>query len=74
MSDQGCVAIIGGTSGLGRKVAEVLAARGDEVVITGRDKAKAEAVAAQVGGRTRASHWISPLRMRLLAASRRSVR
>jgi NAD(P)-dependent dehydrogenase (short-subunit alcohol dehydrogenase family) len=31
----------------------VLAARGDDVVITGRDKAKAEAVAAQIGGRTR---------------------
>jgi NAD(P)-dependent dehydrogenase (short-subunit alcohol dehydrogenase family) len=53
MSDQGSVVIVGGTSGLGRQVAQVLAARADDVVITGRDKAKAEAVAAQIGGRTR---------------------
>lgn len=53
MVDQGSAVIVGGTSGLGRQVAQVLAARGDEVVITGRDKAKAEAVAAQIGGRTR---------------------
>jgi NAD(P)-dependent dehydrogenase (short-subunit alcohol dehydrogenase family) len=53
MSDQGCAVIVGGTSGLGRQVAQVLAARGDDVVITGRDKAKAQAVAAQIGGRTR---------------------
>ena len=53
MSDQGCAVIVGGTSGLGRQVAQVLAARGDEVVITGRDKAKTEAIAKQIGGRTR---------------------
>ena len=53
MSDEGSAVIVGGTSGLGRQVAQVLAARGDEVVITGRDKTKAEAVAAQIGGRTR---------------------
>jgi NAD(P)-dependent dehydrogenase (short-subunit alcohol dehydrogenase family) len=53
MSDQGSAVIVGGTSGLGRQVAQVLAARGDDVVITGRDKAKAEAVAGQIGGRTR---------------------
>jgi NAD(P)-dependent dehydrogenase (short-subunit alcohol dehydrogenase family) len=52
MSDQGSAVIVGGTSGLGRQVAQVLAARGDDVVITGRDKAKSEAVAAQIGGRT----------------------
>ena len=53
MSDQGSAVIVGGTSGLGRQVAQVLAARGDDVVITGRDKVKAEAVAAQIGGRMR---------------------
>ena len=53
MSDQGSAVIVGGTSGLGREVAQVLAARGGDVVITGRDKAKAEAVAKQIGGRTR---------------------
>jgi NAD(P)-dependent dehydrogenase (short-subunit alcohol dehydrogenase family) len=53
MADQGCTVIVGGTSGLGRQVAQVLAAHGDEVVITGRDNAKAQAVAGQIGGRTR---------------------
>src|SRR6266849_7213623 len=53
MSDLGSAVIVGGTSGLGREVAQILAARGDDVVITGRDKAKAEAVAAQISDRTR---------------------
>ena len=53
MSDLGSTVIVGGTSGLGREVAQILAARGEEVVITGRDKAKTESVAAQIGGRTR---------------------
>jgi NAD(P)-dependent dehydrogenase (short-subunit alcohol dehydrogenase family) len=52
MSNQSSAVIVGGTSGLGRQVAQVLAARGESVVITGRDKAKTEAVAAQLGGRT----------------------
>jgi NAD(P)-dependent dehydrogenase (short-subunit alcohol dehydrogenase family) len=49
MAEQGSVVVVGATSGLGRKVAEVLAGRGDHVVITGRDKAKTEAIAAQIG-------------------------
>jgi NAD(P)-dependent dehydrogenase (short-subunit alcohol dehydrogenase family) len=53
MSDLGSVIIVGGTSGLGREVAQILAARGDNVVITGRDKTKTETVAAQIGGKTR---------------------
>jgi NAD(P)-dependent dehydrogenase (short-subunit alcohol dehydrogenase family) len=53
MSEQHSAVIVGGTSGLGRQVAQVLATRGDGVVITGRDKAKAQTVAAQIGGRTR---------------------
>jgi NAD(P)-dependent dehydrogenase (short-subunit alcohol dehydrogenase family) len=52
MSDQSSAVIVGGTSGLGRQLAQVLAARGDSVVITGRDKAKTQAVAAQIGGQT----------------------
>ena len=53
MSDQGCAVIVGGTSGLGLTLAKELAARAEEVVITGRDPAKAQAVAKQIGGRTR---------------------
>jgi NAD(P)-dependent dehydrogenase (short-subunit alcohol dehydrogenase family) len=53
MADQGSTVIVGGTSGLGKHLAQVLAARGDDVIITGRDKAKTQGVAAQVGGRTR---------------------
>jgi NAD(P)-dependent dehydrogenase (short-subunit alcohol dehydrogenase family) len=52
MPDQSSAVIVGGTSGLGRQLAQVLAARGDSVVITGRDKAKTQAVAAQIGGQT----------------------
>ena len=45
--------IVGGGSGLGRAIAQRLADRGDQVVITSRSKARADAVAAQVGGSTR---------------------
>ena len=53
MSGQSTAVIIGGTSGIGRQVAQVLAARGEDVVITGRDKARAQSVAAGLGGRAR---------------------
>jgi NAD(P)-dependent dehydrogenase (short-subunit alcohol dehydrogenase family) len=45
--------IVGGTSGIGRMLAQMLAKRGDDVVITGRDQARAQAVAAEIGGKTR---------------------
>lgn len=45
--------VVGGSNGLGRAIAEHLAARGEAVVITSRDKARAEAVAAEIGGNTR---------------------
>lgn len=48
----GAVVVVGGTSGLGRHLAEHYAARGDEVVVTGRDPARTAAVAAEIGGRT----------------------
>jgi NAD(P)-dependent dehydrogenase (short-subunit alcohol dehydrogenase family) len=45
--------IVGGSSGLGRFIAQRFADRGEEVIITSRDKARAETVAAEIGGRTR---------------------
>ena len=49
---QGCVVVIGGTQGLGLEVARHYAGRGREVVLAGRDQRRAEAVAAEVGGKT----------------------
>jgi NAD(P)-dependent dehydrogenase (short-subunit alcohol dehydrogenase family) len=46
----GTVVVIGGTGGIGREVARHYAARGAPVVITGRDKEKADRVAADIGG------------------------
>lgn len=53
MEDTGSVVVIGGTSGLGKEVARHYAQRDREVVISGRDEARAAAVAAEIGGRTR---------------------
>lgn len=51
MSD-GAVVVVGGTSGLGRRIAEHYAAQGRAVVVTGRDADRAAAVAAEIGGET----------------------
>ncbi len=53
MEDTGSVVIVGGTSGLGKEVARFYAKRGRDVVISGRDWARAAAVASEIGGRTR---------------------
>lgn len=45
------VVVIGGTSGIGREFARVRAARGDEVVITGRDAHRADTAAKEIGAR-----------------------
>lgn len=53
MQEIGSVVVIGGTGGLGREVARSYAERGREVVISGRDATRAQAVASEIGGRTR---------------------
>jgi NAD(P)-dependent dehydrogenase (short-subunit alcohol dehydrogenase family) len=50
---EGAVVIVGGTSGLGRRLAEKYAAEGRSVVITGRDAARAEAVAGEISDAAR---------------------
>src|SRR6266545_126072 len=52
MPDPVSVVVVGGTSGIGREVARFYADKGHEVVLTGRDAARAEAVAAEIGGHT----------------------
>jgi NAD(P)-dependent dehydrogenase (short-subunit alcohol dehydrogenase family) len=47
------VVVVGGTSGLGREVAQHYADAGRTVVLTGRDADRAAAVAAEIGGDTR---------------------
>ena len=49
----GNVVIVGGTQGLGRELAQSYADSGRDVVLTGRDQVRAEAVATEIGGRTR---------------------
>jgi NAD(P)-dependent dehydrogenase (short-subunit alcohol dehydrogenase family) len=45
--------IVGGSGGLGRVIAQHFADRGDDVIVTSRDKARAETIAAQIGHSTR---------------------
>jgi NAD(P)-dependent dehydrogenase (short-subunit alcohol dehydrogenase family) len=45
--------VVGGTAGIGAEVGRTLAARGGEVVITGRDAERARAVAATLGKNVR---------------------
>lgn len=47
--DSGAVVIIGGTTGIGREIAAEYARRGHAVVISGRDAARAEKIAAEIG-------------------------
>ena len=49
----GTVVVIGGTSGLGRELAQFYAGQGRDVVVTGRDQARSEVCAAEIGGSTR---------------------
>lgn len=45
------VVVIGGTSGIGLEIARAVVARGDRVVLTGRDPARASEIAASIGDR-----------------------
>src|SRR5262249_3861230 len=45
--------IVGGTSGIGHEVARQLAARGEDVGITGRDETRAKDIAASLGRNVR---------------------
>ncbi len=51
MAADGCVVVIGGNRGIGREIAKHYADAGDEVVVTATDGARAEAAAAEIGGR-----------------------
>jgi NAD(P)-dependent dehydrogenase (short-subunit alcohol dehydrogenase family) len=53
MSERIHVAVIGGTSGIGRHVAESFARRGCDVLITGRTEDRAKAVAGEIAGHIR---------------------
>lgn len=45
----GTVVVVGGTQGLGRELAHAYARDGREVVVTGREKARAEGAASEIG-------------------------
>ena len=64
------VFITGATSGLGRAVAHRLAAQGADLILHGRDRARLDAVAAQVGGApvTVLADLADPAQVRALAA------
>lgn len=53
MAEKSCAVVVGGTSGIGWQVAKVFSDRGENVVITGRDQARAQAAAAEIGSRVR---------------------
>jgi len=50
MSDR-TILVVGGTSGIGLEIARTVVANGDKVVITGRDLANTQEIAASVGPR-----------------------
>ena len=53
MLTDGCVVVVGGTAGIGKELARHYAGTGRETVLTGRDAARAEAVATEIGGTAR---------------------
>jgi NAD(P)-dependent dehydrogenase (short-subunit alcohol dehydrogenase family) len=53
MPEPGAVVVVGGTRGLGLEVARHYAGQGREVVLSGRERQRADAAAAEVGGKAR---------------------
>ena len=53
MVGSGTVLVVGGTQGLGRELARSYAEEGRDVVVTGRDQARADTAAGEIGGGTR---------------------
>ena len=49
MADNGSVVVIGGTSEIGKRIAQRYADKGESVVVTSRDAAKAQAAAKEIG-------------------------
>ena len=56
------IVVVGGTSGIGRELAASLVARGDRVILTGRDAGRAASVAAELGDRATGIALSSPSR------------
>ena len=46
---QRTIVVIGGTSGIGLEIAKEVVARGDRVILTGRQQARAKGIAASIG-------------------------
>ncbi|MFJ8827012.1 SDR family NAD(P)-dependent oxidoreductase [Streptomyces sp. NPDC102467] len=67
------VLITGGTSGIGRATAQLYARRGAQVVVTGRDEARGQEVAAETGGRFIRADLASSQDVRRLAAEAGAV-
>lgn len=53
MVERRSLVVIGGTSGIGREIARRAVARGDDVVLSGRDADRAATVAKELGGDAR---------------------
>ena len=53
MADPGAVVVVGGTRAIGLEIVRSYAARGAQVILTGRDMATVGAAVAEVGGATR---------------------
>jgi NAD(P)-dependent dehydrogenase (short-subunit alcohol dehydrogenase family) len=51
-AETGAIVVVGGTAGLGRAVAEPYARRDRTVIVSSRDRGRAEAAAAEIGGKT----------------------